>query len=332
MRPVVAIALLLPLLAGNGLRAARVHLEAGNGRLAIKAYRDILAEHPGLPEARIGLARAMTLMGNYDAALAHLTETRGDPAWDEKASNAEGQCWLRVGDPSAAVASFEDAVTLSPGMVRGWYGLALAADEAGDRVVTERALDELWEAPRGGNLYALAKAWIALESGSPSFELRLDEARDQLGTETALQPKLQLALLEATRWLDVGEPDLALRALDPYEMVAPKQVRLHTTIAEAWRRLGEPEIALEAVDSYGVKAHRAPFRSAIRARILVDLGRADEARQVRYPDPNDAEVLATRWYVARALGDDTTDLEAKWKARNRAADRSLERLIPIERR
>ena len=103
--------------------------------------------------------------------------------------------------------------------------------------------------------------------------------------------------------------------------------------AEACRRSGDLECARQAAWRPAMKSRVSPpIGYTVRARILTDEGDLDGARAelAGHPAPDqDADVVATHWYIARAAGEPTGRYEAWYAAVRTPADGPLEPLVPI---
>jgi len=314
----------------TALAQANRMLETRRWRMAIEAFETILVEHPTSAKARLGLAVALGEISRCDRSLDILTELRGRKVWGGRALLAEGNCHLRVGNRSAASAAFEDAFLLDPAFntavqvayVRGEEGRLEALEEALDFLVLERG---------GEHIVPMVRADVALRRGLESFDVHL------LETDTLLPMDRGPAvhLLDARRWMDVDHPAEAAAVLLAGLRSNMSHVQSVVWRAEALRRSGQLADADSVLSRPMVRhANEVAMGRSVRARMAVDRGDLDGARLMTAELPTDEEGLATRWYLARAVGDQDAmkRLASSWSDRVRARDRSLVQLIPLHLR
>jgi len=259
-----------------------------------------------------------------------LTSLRARGVWDDELAAAEAICRLRMADAPGAVVAYDEAIHLKDKELSYAFerGLVLAREGWG------RALDPLVEELEAGkdDWMALAlDAWREVETGGA----RADEllAIGVAKGESEGRPLLvQMSILSCRSWLDLGDPVAADHAARRGVKVSMSQTRLLACRAEALRRQGWLDEAGELVSRPWNELAETPYLDAVEVRVLVDRGRLAEAREVaaRLPDTDDPEILASRWYLARAL---RSPEAARWAARYegvpRPEGRTLERYVPV---
>jgi len=124
------------------------------GRLseARAQLEEALAKDPDEIAALNDLAVSYSMEERFDAAR-HLLEevlARGGPREQQAALVNLSELYALDGYLSAAHAHLASAKAIDPGRPEPLYGLALLADEQGDRVGSRAALREALEADRGG--------------------------------------------------------------------------------------------------------------------------------------------------------------------------------------
>jgi tetratricopeptide (TPR) repeat protein len=326
--------LILPLLAAADLVTAQRLLVSGQYRAATQEFRGVIDEHPEHPGAWVGLARARAGLGDCDRTVEILSQWRHAGAYNARAALAEGWCWYRLGEMSQAQETALDVIRLKPNLGPGWYLLALASQALGDEVGWETAIEGLDVLERGDVMIALAEGWRAMEEGDEeALALASRELEELAKANPRSAIQAQIAMLDAQRWLDLGDPVRAEDALHDVTGQDDEQVRALLLRAEAIRRQGNSIRASRYLQSPSVRARTSPIPRAVRLRTLVDMGVLDVPRErlpelIASPHPED---VATGWYVARALGDEalTARFAAEWARVNTNPDRSLEQLIPV---
>lgn len=315
------------------LRQAEQLRKQGWPLVAANLFEEVLSSKPNSGRARIGLAGSLVAVGRYDEALALVEGLRQRRSWGAEAAMVEAEALMRLGRLSEARAAYEEAAWFEPSRTQAVVGIALAAAALGDLEAAEEALEELVVMPRGVMYSAATQVRIALEQGLPSFEA--DLASLERVQERLYAP--QRGILDAIRWLDLDDPFAADQVLREVIGKNLQDVQVATWRAETLRRLGDPTAAAGALNRPAVRdqAH-TPLANAVRVRILVDQGDLPGARELlgHLTHPADAEAVASRWYLARALGDEAeaARLAETWRLLVSARDRKLEQLIPLHDR
>ena len=316
------------------LEGAETLLRAQRYRLAADAYRRILDHHPGDPHATAGLGRAFAGLGNCTRAIGHFEEVRPTPGWTAPVATAHAACLARRGDRAGALASLEEAVQLDPDHRRAWYQLALVAGARGETLRADEALERLRAMEEGENMVALVEAWRALEHGEEALAPALDALERALRDDAPPAARVQLHLIDGLRWLDLDDPAAAVESLRRGVLLDQGHVRAASWQAEAHRRLGLLDEAERILDRSRLGPVDTPLRAAVRARVAVDRGDPVAARALLEAQDarQDPDWLAARWYLARATGEPLEPWASRWRRRVRAEGRTLEQLVPLERR
>jgi tetratricopeptide (TPR) repeat protein len=302
-------------------------LETGRWRLAISAYEAIVETHPTSARARLGLALALRRGSQCDRALVLLTGLRHRRVWSAEAALAEGDCYLRIGDRSSAFVAFEEAFLMDITPVTA-LNVAYARAEEGRLKAFAEAQEALVMLDDDGRLETLLLADLALRQGEPEVDAYVVEAERQSRGE--LPPGL--AVVDARRWLDLDHPAEASQVL--LASLRRQMSHLQSAIwrAEALRRAGQLADADSALSRPMVQqANSVPLGRSVRARMAIDAGNLALAESLARDLPLDEEGMATRWYVARAVGDKGAQATwaRRWAAVSVAQDRSLEQLVPL---
>ena len=326
----------LPVLLGGGadLVVAQGQMSKGRYRLAAAEFRKVLEQRPNYHKAKSGLAQALVAQGKCDEAMMWLGDIPKDKyIWNFETATAEGLCLYRLGDDSGAMAAMEEALILGGGReANSWFQLAIVMMQSGDYQGSQMVLERLSRLGQSEGLVLMGYAWLAYLSSSDDLLFFLHQLENGLEDPGAGRVAVQYYLINGRRWLDVGDYDKAIQSFENGLRKSFTHVRTVCWKAEALRRNGEAHDA-----GYMLKRIEptvaSQLKTTIEVRILVDLGRLEEAAKLlaSHANPLDAEVLASRWYLARAQGDgERVERYASWW--NEAwggGNRSLEQLIPI---
>ncbi len=231
-----------PIAAGNLLRSALEHHQAGRLREAEALYRQILASSPDHPDALHMLGLLAHQAGHNEAAVELIGQAlRLTPAHAPCHSNL-GNAQQALGRLDEAVASFRRALDLDPTLVEAHsnLGSALLAqgklEEATDSFRRALAINpDLAEAHN--NLgYALAQQGL-LEPAIQSVQLAL-----------ALRPDFPVALNNSGMILESqGLPQEAITSLERALALSPDYVEAHNNLGNALKAVGRDD---DAVRSY----------------------------------------------------------------------------------
>ncbi len=332
-RPLLLL-LLLPLLSAGDIQVAQQKLLAGRYFEALQEFRDVTEETPSLPGGWIGLARSYAGLGQCAEAIEAIAPWRASGAYNARAAVVEGWCWYRLGEYSQAIETADDALLLKPNLAPALYLRGLSEAASGDSVALAVTLEELQPTLRGEIMGPLAEGWDAVERGDEADLLAATHTLAGLTllyADSGVAP--QMALMEAQRSLDVGDPLTAYEVLTATLDSTGDQVRVQLLRAEALRRMGRAQAALAVFRAPNLRPRNSSLPRAIRVRVLVDLGRTDAAigrfaDLLASPHPEDA---ASGWYLARAVGDEVRQAQFRdaWQVLNLNPDRTLEQLIPI---
>jgi tetratricopeptide (TPR) repeat protein len=120
-------------------------------RAAVELYRQALARRPRYPAARVGLARVLSDLNDYDAALDEIDRARDARPVYPEASAVEGRILRADADNEGAIEAFRRAIREGRGFQpEAHTGLALLLEEQGknDEAVAEfrKALAQLSDA------------------------------------------------------------------------------------------------------------------------------------------------------------------------------------------
>jgi putative peptide modification system cyclase len=251
-----------------------------------------------------------------------------------------GLCQLALGEPEAALQSFEAAWSLEPNPLSG--GLIDALVVLGRHPEAERRISELRavDSEDGGHLAAMKRIDLAIDRGRLEDALRLAagaEVREgglEAGGSGALALRAaRIALLEA---LDEGglERDLeaavarAAADLDDEALLtvsaAPSRAAVLGKVAARTGHLGQARRALAAVEAY-VGSRPVPvwqaYRATLRGEVALAEGRPAEAVGLLREATGGPPVFEAHESLARALeaqGDLTAALaEWSWIVRHR---------------
>ncbi|MCP5156587.1 MAG: poly-beta-1,6 N-acetyl-D-glucosamine export porin PgaA [Ectothiorhodospiraceae bacterium] len=321
---------------------------AGDRDLAVRAYRQILAEDPASSEALVGLARTHAEGGDLAAARAVLAGGAERRAGDAVFATAAGDLLAESGARLEATRWYTRALEAEPMHLAAARGLIVAAldlgaphlaaslaerhpqavdDALGRRIAADRAaLAVRWgalaPAPGAGRFEATDRALAALDAVADASSLDLDDPlhrRVAFDRMVALRDRVRMAEVVAlhVRLEDAGvePPGYALRA-----------------VADARLWLREPEAALAlydavlALDPDDLDAALGRFYALVEverhAEALRAIDRLVESEPAwrrgtdpRVAKPNPRRLLVeTTAAMARAFADDLAQAEQRLAA------------------
>ncbi len=308
----------------------RAMLNSGMSRSAIVSFREAVERDPANGEAHIGLGQALARTGRCREALPHLTEWTHALAFGPRAAVTTAVCLERTGEVEAAVEMDLWALARRPDLSSALTRLALDADRVGDPVLRDVAMEHLWYAKADRDESLFAEAALALRHGDLDLVefVALVWAREGRDAE-------ELDRLRARAALDSDDPTAALAILAEHPRLR-RGTATRLLNLEASRREGLWVQALAGMQGRIFGPLTGGEADAIRARVLVDAGDLAGATEAlaAYADELDEELVASRWYLARAGGDEAAMARhAEDYARVCGSPtRRLELLIPLDRR
>ena len=309
------------------VRGGKALLRSGMTRMASQALAEDVAANPTSPEANISLAIARARLGRCDDALDHFLPFTGNPAFGLRAALMASHCSSRLGMDGDAVWFDLIALDRRPESQTALGALALDADRLGDTVLRDVAWEELLVVDPRRDQSLFAEAALALRHG----DLDTFDAVDALWTREGRPPE-EMARLRARSWMDLDDPAVALTVLTSTHKVR-KGAEARILIGECERRLGMPAATLEDFAKKAMGKLAGSEVDAVSARALVDTGALAEAAALleSYPPRGDDEIVASRWYLARAQGDAAAEAEyaAQYAQLALSPLRTLDQLIPV---
>lgn len=323
-----------PGLPGPGRRPnvqrGRAMLNSGMSRAATDSFRQALQHDPTNGEAHVGLGLALARNGKCNEGLPHLLEWTDALAFGPRAALVSAACLERMGEAQAAVEMDLYALERRPTLASALTRLALDADRAGDPVLRDVSVEYLWyvKAERDESLFA--EAALALRRG----DLELLDALALLWEREGRDVE-ELDRLRARAALDLDDPTGAIAIFQAHPRLR-RGTGARLLNLEAGRREGLWAQSLAGIDGKQFGRLSGGEADAIRARLWVDAGELAKAAEIlaEYPDEQDEEQVASRWYLARAQGDVAAmaELAATYEHLRSSPLRQLEQLIPINRR
>lgn len=309
---------------------ADAFLAQGNYRQAIQAYRQEIEADPERVRPHIGLGKALGRLGNCSAALDELWPYVGQRAFGADAAVVASMCSSRLGFEDDALAFARMAAEINPEDPRAVTTLILELDTQGLLEERDNWLGRLQVVRDDRDASQYARAVLAIRRGD------IDEfdALAFFWTEDRAS-RADLARLEAQTWLDLDDPGEVVDSLRKIKRIRRGKFAGWLR-AEATRRLGRADEAAELLDSKLLRRTEGLDTDAVRIRVKIDLGDLAGARALLdpYSASDDPEMVATRWYLARATGDRrgmARAAEAYERVRVSPL-RRLEHLIPIPQR
>lgn len=303
-------------------------MRSGLPRGQVVSWRMEYKNHPKSEETRLGLAMALFRMGECAEALDHFWALSDSTFFDAKAAAAAGQCAAREGYYQDAV--FFDKIGLEkmPDNVRILELLAIHSDLAGDGPQMQRTFATLETlGKKGGDPSLYARVAVAVRHSDVDL---VDANRNNWSAEG--WSAADFVRFDAQLWLDLDDPLTASRLQPPK---GPRSYGRHI-FAEAFRRLGEADTAINWLSNDKARVAEGIAADAVEARAYTDVGDFAQAKEIlaAYPEETDAEIQASRWYLAQAQGDapGAQRWASAWRQVNPSPLRTLQQLIPITKR
>ena len=287
-------------------------------------------KNPGLTASWVGWGTAQARLGKCEEALEKFWPFAYTRPFKVESALLAARCSSRLGYLDDAVYFDSLAVLSQPTNVPARSALALDLDRAGDVVGREIVLEQLSLIDPNKDASLFASAAIAVRHG----DIEAFDVLDHLWQREGRADE-EFLRLRAVSWLDIDDPHQAYA-----EMTVVRAVRrgngARLLIVESLRRMGLAEDALDRFDRSAVSKLQGMDAEVIRARVLVDLGRLDEARTLLAPwlTTLDEEVTASRWYLERAEGhaDAMRSAAADWGLVCSSPIRLLHHLVPLASR
>ncbi len=311
-----------PLKRGNAL------LARGMFRLAAAAFREAVAAEPDSGAAHIGLGVALARNGNCSDALPEFRDWNEARNFGSRVALLAAHCAERQGDAAAAVEFSLRAWESKRNSRTALARLALDADRLHDPVLVEVATEYLWYVNPEQDESLFVEAALALRRGDPTELDIIDTLWRREGRSDE-----EMNRMRARSWLDVGDPVQAYAELKQGGSKLKRGADSRVMMAETTRRLGLLADADRALDSKLMGLLTGADADAVKARMLVDRGQLADARTLLadYELELEEEVVASRWYLARAEGDAAAmEQEAAAYALARTSPlRTLDQYLPV---
>lgn len=305
-----------------GMRLAGQALKLGSYRTAIKLYERQVAQNPDAAAPNVALGRAYGKAGRCGKALDQLEPWVGTEPFGEAVALMASTCATRLGLREDALYYDLVALEAKPTSVRALTVYALDLDAYGDTVSRDEVIETL--AGRVGNRADYVEAVLAVRHGDSELFDFLVQNRERQGESTN-----EYKSFDARLWLDLGDPQAALVRVSGLH----NRTQLRPLRAEATRRLGDPTGARQIIDAKVRGQSQGELADAIRIRVLDDLGELDDAAALveEWADADDSDLVASRWYHARATGDAAAqaDAAAAYAVVQESALRTLDALVPL---
>jgi tetratricopeptide (TPR) repeat protein len=319
---------------GIDLAVGRAKMGDGRWRMAAEEFREVLRERPNYGMAKIGLGESLASLGKCNDALVYLLDVPRDKSiWTVDAASAEALCRYRVGEVSASLAAYEEAIVLGGNRdAKPWVQMTLVVSRQGDPQGAQRMTELFSRLPDNDWMVLLAYTWIAYDSGSEDLDRYLPRLESVTGPGSG-PIQVQRLQIDGLRWMDLGMLDLANELFDQALNISMGHSRTSTYKAEALRREGDLASAWYYLTRPAFTTDDSYLREAIKVRVLVDRGEYSEAESLltSFAEPFDPEVLASTWYLARARGETARAAEVSlwWNNVNPNRLRSLDKLLNV---
>lgn len=320
-------ALLIGLLAPSQLAARnRPRMEGRNAQQALQA-------DPSNVQARARYAQALSEQGACRLTLDQLDILRQSPdGWDSQTATLEGTCWLRLGHFSLAETALDEAIFLDSGNAIARLRRAELSIMQGDWANVEEQQSALALLKQTDRILWMLSLETLLATGEGDLQAETLMFRESANSSGATRASKVGIIYDGRGWLRDGHPEAAV---DVFGDVLNQNINLWQASLyriEAYRRAGQQQKAQEILERSLILRIDWAIKDAFAARVLVDLGRLDDAAALMdgLEMSSLLEVIESRWYLAHARGDvDAMGYHAAlWETRNLAPGRSLNDLLP----
>ncbi|GDX80107.1 hypothetical protein LBMAG42_19180 [Deltaproteobacteria bacterium] len=315
----------------TGVRRGNMLLRQGYFRMAVAAFEEAVAASPESPEAHLGLGTAKARLGTCAPALEEFRGWSDSIAFGARVALLAAHCAGRQSHPEEAVSFTLSALEKRPDNRTALARLALDADQLGDAVLRDVAIEYLWYASPDQDESLFAEAALALRHGDLAEFDRYDAMWRREGRASE-----EMNRMRARSWLDVGDPVEAYVELRKGGSKLKRGADSRLMMSETARRLGQLVDASRALHGRLQGKLSGADADAVQARILVDSGDLEGAAALLkgYELEVDEEMVASRWYLARALGreEEMAAAEVAFAASRMSPLRTLEQYIPLTQR
>lgn len=317
-----------PARVASPVRRGNMLLRQGYYRMAVAAFEEAVAAAPTSPEAHLGLGVARARLGTCAPALDEFRAWSHSIAFGAKVAVLAAHCAGRQNAPDEAVAFTLTALEKRPDNRTALARLALDADLLGDAVLTTTALEYLWYVNPAQDESLFAEAALALRHG----DLTTFDMYDAMWRREGRSSE-EMNRMRARSWLDVGDPVEAYNELRKGGSKLRRGADSRLMMAETTRRLGQLLDASRALNGALQGKLTGADSDAVQARIRIDQGdlAGAELLLAAYESEVDEEMIASRWYLARAKGDaeGVAEAAAAFESSRNSPLRTLEQYIPI---
>lgn len=284
----------------------------GRDREALEQLRIALKNNPSLVAPNLLAGMALSRLGEWSAAVAHLERARRQEPTSSVPLLALAKAYVGLHDYRRAHEAYAAAAALDAGNAEAWYGAGITARSLADSILKKtRQCNGECEGLLRDALQALTRA-VALEPASPRAHLILAESYRDSGKfsealteyETALRLDPQDAAANlglATTYWKTGDPEKAIPYLGTVLKRLPNDAEANGIMANVLVRRGDFLQALPfAQKALAGNPNLAQVRFSL-AKIYMEQGQEkraiDELRKITPVDPDGTY----HFLLARAL-------------------------------
>jgi Flp pilus assembly protein TadD len=245
---------------------------------ALARYSRAAELDPANPQYLVAAAEMHLVQGHLDEAERMLTEKKSQFRYNAAVRQALGQIAMLRGDASIAAKHFADALTLASDDAGIMEDLIRAQMACGDFAEAEYHIQRLLEREENKNrrdlMHLRARCLMAVNRPVEARTLLLELTGHREGSR------------DLRAWIDLGNVAASLKDRANLRTASQRVLAIAPDRHEGWmlrallgRIENNPEQALAAADQAAARTttDAAPF--LLRALILEDLGRLDEARE-----------------------------------------------------
>jgi tetratricopeptide (TPR) repeat protein len=215
------------------LLLAGTYERAGEMRLAISTYREILSQSPDDLRVIIPAVAALYSQRQYDEAEQILNRASRKKLYRPELQRLRLQSYLRQGRLDSASEILEDLLVHDPDNQSACLSLALLKIQHGDYDRASELLDRLKLSDPNSLAVNAARIQLSIRQGKKAEALRIcDEVVDELNTASAY-------ILRARTYATLRQADKAVKDLDRAVSIEPDNTEVWASRSDFYRSMGQ---------------------------------------------------------------------------------------------
>jgi tetratricopeptide (TPR) repeat protein len=215
------------------LLLARTYERAGEMRLAISTYREILSQSPDDLRVIIPVVAALYSQRQYDEAEQVLNRASRENLYHPELQRLQLQSYLRRGQLDSASELLQDVLVNDPNNQAACLSLALLKIQQGDYELASNLLDKLKNLSPNSLPVTAAQIQLNIRQDKRSEALRIsDEMVKNLDNAAAY-------ILRARTYATMGQTDEAVKDLDRAVSIEPDNIEVWVSRSDFYRSMGQ---------------------------------------------------------------------------------------------